>query len=525
VDYLPVYRRNYLTLDEEQQEKESIDGIIKLIGSGYFYFSYDYDLTNSCQRFTEMVLRIEGSSRSLWPCELACDEFWWNKFLCLPFLHDLDRCKEFILPIICGFVGHSNSLVSYTQLCPNQTLRKDTLFNNIGTQDDEPSLSPDSSHSSLDTNVFLIARINRKRAGTRYNRRGIDLVGHTAIHVETELIVKTQARLASFVQIRGSCPLLWYQQTDMGYKPCITLDNTDNSKKPLERHIERLITDYYKPIVCINLLDKHGYEAELQETYQRHLNNYKSDYPDEIDSYSFDMNRKTKAGIPIRFTRVKNEILTETNKQANDIGWFVASYSTESSDVKSSMEVDYKWSNDDFSDESNEITILHILKKQKGVFRTNCLDCLDRTNIVQLLFNLRALLSMLVELGAPVGKVDDEDGSESQLKHILTKDGITKFKELSEVHGDSIASFYTGSGAFRSAQGGFLPLSVLKTKLRKAFVTSSRYYINRFCDGYRQDAIDLFLGYHRFTVETKVVHTEHEQTASTFHLIQFNNAF
>ena len=36
---------------------------------------------------------------------------------------------------------------------------------------------------------------------------------------------------------------------------------------------------------------------------------------------------------------------------------------------------------------------------QKGVFRTNCMDCLDRTNVVQSVIGRQILLAWLVKLG------------------------------------------------------------------------------------------------------------------------------
>ena len=36
---------------------------------------------------------------------------------------------------------------------------------------------------------------------------------------------------------------------------------------------------------------------------------------------------------------------------------------------------------------------------QKGVFRTNCMDCLDRTNVVQSVVARQVLLQWLVKLG------------------------------------------------------------------------------------------------------------------------------
>lgn len=42
---------------------------------------------------------------------------------------------------------------------------------------------------------------------------------------------------------------------------------------------------------------------------------------------------------------------------------------------------------------------LHRASLQEGVFRTNCVDCLDRTNVVQGLLARHALEALLAQLG------------------------------------------------------------------------------------------------------------------------------
>ena len=43
----------------------------------------------------------------------------------------------------------------------------------------------------------------------------------------------------------------------------------------------------------------------------------------------------------------------------------------------------------------NDRTSLSIIRQQTGVFRTNCMDCLDRTNVVQSMLAAENLLSVL----------------------------------------------------------------------------------------------------------------------------------
>jgi phosphatidylinositol 3,5-bisphosphate 5-phosphatase len=67
------------------------------------------------------------------------------------------------------------------------------------------------------------------------------------------------------------------------------------------------------------------------------------------------------------------------------------------------------------------------MRLQNGVCRTNCVDCLDRTNAAQFVFGKRALGHQLYALGI----VDDPSGLafDSDVMNLLT--------EMYHDHGDS----------------------------------------------------------------------------------------
>lgn len=73
---------------------------------------------------------------------------------------------------------------------------------------------------------------------------------------------------------------------------------------------------------------------------------------------------------------------------------------------------------------------------QKGVLRTNCIDCLDRTNVAQYAYGLAALGFQLNALGfLESSKIDLDDP--------LAKD----LMDLYETMGDILALQYGGSAA------------------------------------------------------------------------------
>ncbi|KAK9890978.1 hypothetical protein WA026_013316 [Henosepilachna vigintioctopunctata] len=120
---------------------------------------------------------------------------------------------------------------------------------------------------------------------------------------------------------------------------------------------------------------------------------------------------------------------------------------------------------------------------QEGVFRTNCIDCLDRTNVVQSMLahmNLEIVLKKLQILG-PRDSLSKQTSFEILYKNIWADNA------------DVISTQYSGTGALKTdftRTGKRTKMGVLQDGANSLV----RYYKNNFTDGFRQDAIDLFLG-------------------------------
>ncbi len=119
--------------------------------------------------------------------------------------------------------------------------------------------------------------------------------------------------------------------------------------------------------------------------------------------------------------------------------------------------------------------------EQRGIARTNCVDCLDRTNVGQLIFARVALGMQLVALGVPL----DERGERYEAV-------MGTLAQIYAEMGDRIAQQYAGTGAH--AKGGEQSGPGVKDKFKSVLVSISRYYQNSFTDVDKQKAMDLFLG-------------------------------
>lgn len=425
-------RKTVQNRERDKYERRLLDELLKMFNdTDSFYFSPTGDLTNTMQRQVEQPPL---------PAELprwkSLDErFFWN----LEMLRDLTEIEggdHWVLPIIQGFVQ-----VERCQLDP------------IDDNQPEAALCQDSSGAWFDVQsatrplakeftMTLVSRRSRYRAGTRYKRRGVDEMGKCANYVETEQIFEHAAHVVSFVQVRGSVPVFW-SQPGYKYRPPPRLDrDEEDTKQAFEKHFAEQIALYGSQVI-ISLVEQTGKEKLLADAYLNHVLHL--DCP-ELTYVSFDFHEYCRG---MRFENVS--VLIDGIK-----------------DLIRDMR--YCW-----------LDQQGLICGQRGVFRVNCIDCLDRTNIVQTAIAKTAMDTQFVRLG------------------LLPPEGVLPtacrriFQMLWANNGDIISRQYAGTVALK---GDFTRTGSrrLAGMMKDGYNSANRYYVNRFKDAYRQATIDLMLG-------------------------------
>jgi hypothetical protein len=296
--------------------------------------------------------------------------------------------------------------------------------------------------------VTLIARRSMRRAGTRMWRRGADLDGNVANFVESEQILESEGYFASYTQLRGSIPVLWEQIVDLSYKPTIKTVNYENTAKVVERHFNDL-HKRYGDVLAIDLINQQGSEGVLSVAYGEAMQKISNEH---IRYLPFDFHQICGHIHFERLSTLYDEIQADLTKQ----GYYLRNPSGK------------------------------LLEEQTGVVRTNCIDCLDRTNVTQSLLGRKALEVQLQRIGIfePNNKVTQFEGLEE------------KFKFLWADHGDDISIQYSGTGALK---GDFVRFGhrTIRGLLQDGYNSAVRYYLNNFRDGIKQDSIDLIAGHYR----------------------------
>ena len=318
------------------------------------------------------------------------------------------------------------------------------------------------------SNLTLISRLSCRRAGTRFNARGIDDDGHVANFVETETIYWFPSGLCfSYAQVRGSVPVFWEQATGLlPQQQKIQITRSPEATQPaFDKHFEELELSY-GAIHVLNLLsESKPQEMDLTERYKYHIRRSPlncnaihegcSDHALLTDS-QFDFHAETKGpGGYEAASMVRHQV----QSYAEGFAYYLSDVIDETT-KHSGARI------------SRSIAIL----EQDGVFRTNCLDCLDRTNLIQTIISCMALESFLRHRG----------------EHALP-DFWMRHSTLWADNGDALSKIYAGTGALKSSftRHGKMSLAGAFADARKS---ATRLYINNFVDKGRQNTIDILLG-------------------------------
>uniref|UniRef100_A0AAQ4S9A1 SAC domain-containing protein n=1 Tax=Gasterosteus aculeatus aculeatus TaxID=481459 RepID=A0AAQ4S9A1_GASAC len=318
---------------------------------------------------------------------------------------------------------------------------------------------------------ILISRRSCFRAGVRYYVRGIDSEGHAANFVETEQIVLYEGARASFIQTRGSIPFYWSQRPNLKYKPKPVITKTTNHMDGFQRHFDSQLLVYGKQTI-LNLVNQKGSEKPLEQAFAKMV----SDMDHAMLNYvAFDFHKECSH---MRWDRLQILVdnVAETQEQY--------SYFMVSPEGKP-------------------------LAQQSGLFRSNCMDCLDRTNVIQSLLARRSLQSQLQRMGVlNVGQRIEEQAEFEKIYRNAWADNANACAVQYAGTG-ALKTDFTRYSSIRAGRGGGVswraPLIKADIPIRTGKRTRwgllmdgwnsvIRYYKNNFSDGFRQDSIDLFLG-------------------------------
>ena len=420
----------------------------KLLSSGTFYYSADFDLTKRLQDRPADAATVDIESLDA--------GFLWNSHMIKPLVDFRSRL-------------HSREKTALDE----SKLLTSAIRGFVSTIAVPPSSSPARiARTGLPSTLTLISRLSCRRAGTRFNSRGIDDDGNVANYVQTETVFATPDGLCfSYVETRGSVPLFWEQSSGLlpNQNKIQLTRSTEATQPAFDRHFEELESNY-GAVHIVNLLsnDKPG-EYELTQRYRYH-----------VQHSSVNQNFGEKASEEHQMLKQTDyDFHAETRgpqgyEAASGIRYLIQ----ESADAFSYYLAEEAEEDPRTTEKTENIALRRpiVILQQEGVFRVNCLDCLDRTNLVQTILSQMAIETFLAHRGERV-----------------SNDFCNRHGTLWADNGDALARIYAGTGALKSSftRSGKMSLAGALADVRKS---ATRVYINNFADKGRQNTIDMLLG-------------------------------
>ncbi|KOS21194.1 Inositol-1 [Escovopsis weberi] len=410
----------------------------RLLSNGSFYYSTDFDVTNRVQ------------NRPIKSCSFDIDNFdeayLWNSFMISPLVQFRSR----LLGQEREALDASRILTSAIRgFCKTMTLPQNA--------------SPlKETKTRMPSFLTLISRLSCRRAGTRFNARGMDDQGNVANFVESETTFWSPTGIIfSYVQVRGSVPVFWEQAADLipGRQKITITRSRDATQPTFNKHFEDL-EQSYGAVHVINLLSEtKPAEVELGTMYRGCIGRCPLSRPAQDGSADhvllrethYDFHAETKGPGGYEAAR---EIRQYVENSSDGFAYFLAETDQEPGQGE------------------RPTAVLH----QEGVFRTNCLDCLDRTNLIQTLVSQMAVEAFLGHRG-----------------EFAASDFWMRHSSLWADNGDALSKTYAGTGALKTSftRHGKMSIAGAMADMRKSV---QRIYHNNFVDPSRQITIDMLLG-------------------------------
>nr|XP_045612351.1 synaptojanin-1-like isoform X2 [Procambarus clarkii] len=333
------------------------------------------------------------------------NRYFWNRMLHLHLKRFGVDCQQWLTKVMCGSVEFSSIYMN------NHTPK-----------------------------ILIISRLSCERAGTRFMVRGVNDGGHVANFVETEQMISIDTMddlVLSYIQTRGTVPLFWEQPgLNVGSHKVKMSREPEVSVQAFQKHM-RFLRERYGQQVVINLLGtgvtgRSQGEAALSHVFQiQHINcPWSKDSPHIV----FDFHQECKGG---HIENLSKKLVPRIQEEMETFGYFCS--------------------------RKGQVQSL-----QRGTMRTNCLDCLDRTNRVQTFLGLDCLNKMLEDLGVANNGV-------------IVQRFTTKLEEMWKDNGNRISQIYAGTGALQGS------------KLIDGARSAARTFQNNLLDSSKQEAIDIIL--------------------------------
>ena len=350
-DYL--LNRNYESLGhlESERVKYPASSVRKLLSSGAFYYSKQFDITSTIQErgFGRTDFRLIADSAYF-------EQFHWNKFMLgelLEFRNRLTASEQkqidqsgFLTIIVRGYAKTVN-----TQIGGEEAM------------------------------MTLISKQSCAKEGPLFGDWGCDGNGYVSNYLESEIVLYTDKFCLSYVLIRGNAPMYWELENSFTTKGLLAANGKkilfprsfEASQEAFVRHIERIAIQF-GDVHIFNELSNKSYKGVLNASLEEQIKYFVQHR--EQSALDF---RLSYTHLPIPAARVRK--LWYTAQNPYDI---VATFANSAVNFGALF----------YENSSNTF-----IGKQLGVFRINSFDSLNKANFLSKVISQEVIKLAFQDIG------------------------------------------------------------------------------------------------------------------------------
>lgn len=376
--------------------------------------------------------------------------------------------------------------------------------------------------------ITYIIKRSSMYPGTRYNSRGLKITSskkvETANECECDLIFSDGERYYAQTWRRGSPPIFWRTDTHL-FSASHVLSDKANTKTPA--YFYQQIIKRFRPsrVHVVSLLkDVEGDEQKFNRSYQYGLNKVIFLSPNneqvkfvftkfDINTLAKELKENHESIAEKMFKNIMNSIECSsfTEVDIENKSFDADSHSIES--PSNSKEIDYIPSVDE-NDNDDVIRKPKVKEmkfnlipqncpnRQSVVFRFNCADSLDRTNIGTFYYGILLTAKFVSQknitpfMNESSQKISSQSGLLWKKPLSYLSEDVINFLKIAFVDGGNVISnLYTGTNAIKSrfienASDGTIECTTTNTALDDMLKSGFRRLINTLFDDHKQKSIE-----------------------------------
>jgi phosphatidylinositol 4-phosphatase len=215
-------------------------------------------------------------------------------------------------------------------------------------------------------------------------------------------VAPNETQIMSYVQTRGSVPVYWAEINNLHYTPKLQIRGVETAVDAARKHFGEQIR-MYGDNYLVNLVNQRGREERVKKAYEQVVRILVNSPEESIESdhRTDEKLRDIEPGSQREKMDKLHYVYFDFHNETKGLKWHRAELLLD--ELMDGLRKGQYFRGVEMPGQSSGS--LEIRTQQSAVVRTNCMDCLDRTNVVQSMLGRWAVTQQLMSVSCDLASV------------------------------------------------------------------------------------------------------------------------